>query len=133
MNDAISEVDKALACNLMARRKALGLSQDELAERMVSRGFRFSQATVWRIESERRLVRITEAMALAECLGESEWTDLLLLPESYGQAALQKAREAALRKARETVIQAEVALDDARRSLADVESQASVRCESHEA
>lgn len=69
---SMSERDDELnfARNLAALRERRGLSQSELARRMVERGFdSYSQMTVSRTEKGQRPVRLGEARALAEILG----------------------------------------------------------------
>lgn len=43
-------------------------SQEEVAEYMRSKGFKWSQATVWSVEKGKRALRLSEAHALAELL-----------------------------------------------------------------
>lgn len=74
-------VDRNVATNLRTFRERAGVSQEELAQRMSERGFGFSQATVWKIESGQRPVRISEAVALSEALGLRRWIDLTADPE----------------------------------------------------
>lgn len=52
-----------------ARRVALGLSQDELAERVSVRGLFLSQAGIGKLERGERKVTLGEAFALADALG----------------------------------------------------------------
>jgi transcriptional regulator with XRE-family HTH domain len=56
--------------NIKARREAIGMSQEHLAEAMTARGFGFTQATVWKVESGQRGVSLTEGLAIAEILSE---------------------------------------------------------------
>ncbi|MCM3779877.1 helix-turn-helix domain-containing protein [Microbacterium hydrocarbonoxydans] len=46
-------------------------SQKDLADEMRKRGFRWSQATVWSIEKGERPLRLSEADAVADILGET--------------------------------------------------------------
>jgi transcriptional regulator with XRE-family HTH domain len=64
-----TDVDRNIAVNLRALREAGRISQGELAQRMAERGFGFSQATIWKIESGQRPVRASELVALADSLG----------------------------------------------------------------
>ena len=64
-------IDHNFAANLRHYRMARGLSQAALARHMTQRGFPFSQATVWKIEVLCRLVKVGEAVALADALGLS--------------------------------------------------------------
>lgn len=61
-------LDQNIAANVREYRESRGLSQDELAQRMTDRGFGFSQATIWKIESGQRPVKLSEAAALANAL-----------------------------------------------------------------
>lgn len=56
------------ARNLRALRKSAGLSQEEVAAKLVERGFQFHQATVTKLENGTRRVQLGEAMAIAEVL-----------------------------------------------------------------
>ena len=53
-------IDHHVATNVRAFRERNSLSQEELAQRMSERGFGFSQATIWKIESGQRPVKISE-------------------------------------------------------------------------
>ncbi len=44
-------IDRNISANLRIYREAGTISQDELAQLMADRGFGFSQATIWKIES----------------------------------------------------------------------------------
>lgn len=61
--------EENFAANLRARRDEIGMSQEELAREMTERGFGFHQATVYKIETGARRVRLAEADALADALG----------------------------------------------------------------
>lgn len=74
-------IDQNVATNLRAFRDRGGLSQEELAQRMSERGFGFSQATVWKIESGQRPVKISEAVALSDALELPRWIDLTAEPD----------------------------------------------------
>src|SRR5262245_66531650 len=67
--DRLTGIDQNIAANVRAYREAAGISQEELAQRMTDRGFGFSQATIWKIESGQRPVRASELVALADCFG----------------------------------------------------------------
>jgi len=67
--DAYTDIDQNIAANLRTHREAANISQEELAQRMADRGFGFSQATIWKIESGQRPVRASELAALADSLG----------------------------------------------------------------
>lgn len=80
--DRYKGIDQNIAANVRAYREAGGVSQEELAQRMADRGFGFSQATVWKIESGQRPVRASEMMALADSLGIFLATDLTRAPDA---------------------------------------------------
>lgn len=78
-----ARIDEYFATNLREEREAQGLSQEELARRMVERGFGFSQATIWKIEQNKRPVRIGEAVALGEAFGVPMWRHLTEEPRHF--------------------------------------------------
>jgi transcriptional regulator with XRE-family HTH domain len=63
-----ASIDKNIAANMRSYREAGNLSQEELAQRMTERGFGFTQATIWKIESGQRPVKASELLALADAL-----------------------------------------------------------------
>ena len=67
-DDRFKDIDRNIAANVRAYREARGISQEDLAQQMADRGFGFSQATIWKIESGHRPVRAGELMALADSL-----------------------------------------------------------------
>lgn len=79
----LAEVEQNFAINVREYREQLGLSQEELAQRMVERGFGFTQATVWKIEQGKRAVRIAEAVALMAALGLPSWMNLTRSPHTF--------------------------------------------------
>ncbi len=79
--DQYKDIDQNIAANLRAYREAGSVSQEELAQRMTNRGFGFSQATIWKVESGQRPVRASELIALADSLGIMLATDLTDEPE----------------------------------------------------
>jgi transcriptional regulator with XRE-family HTH domain len=79
--DQYRDIDQNIAANLRAYREAGSISQEELAQRMTDRGFGFSQATIWKIESGQRPVKVSELVALADSLGVMLATDLTDEPE----------------------------------------------------
>lgn len=78
---AFPNIDHNVATNVRALRERNGVSQEELAQRMSERGFGFSQATIWKIESGQRPVKISEAVALSEALDLPSWRSLTEEPE----------------------------------------------------
>ena len=80
-DDRYTDIDQNIAANLRTYREAGNISQDELAQRMADRGFGFSQATIWKIESGQRPVRASELVALADSLGVMTATTIELPTE----------------------------------------------------
>ena len=62
--------ESVFADAVKARRLASGWTQTDLARHMKGKGFSFHQQTVQRIEDKTRPVRLDEAFALAEVLGQ---------------------------------------------------------------
>jgi transcriptional regulator with XRE-family HTH domain len=81
LEDQYKDIDQNIAANLRAYREAGSISQEDLAQCMADRGFGFSQATIWKIESGQRPVRASELVALADSLGIMLATDLTDEPE----------------------------------------------------
>jgi transcriptional regulator with XRE-family HTH domain len=94
--DRYKDIDQNIAANLRTYREAGTISQEELAQRMTDRGFGFSQATIWKIESGQRPVRASELVALADSLGIMAATSLTHKPDA---ARHQVQLEQASRKA----------------------------------
>jgi transcriptional regulator with XRE-family HTH domain len=80
--DRYQDIDQNIAANLRIYRETGNISQDELAQRMADRGFGFSQATIWKIESGQRPVRASELIALADSLGIMSPTSLTHKPDA---------------------------------------------------
>lgn len=87
-----NEIDQWIAANLRTRREALGLSQEDVAERMRAYGHVFSQNTVWKIETGQRQVRVAEFRDLERTVavddevigaGRKKLLGLDLPPEDY--------------------------------------------------
>jgi transcriptional regulator with XRE-family HTH domain len=92
----LAEVEQNFATNVREYREQSGRSQEELAQRMVERGFGFTQATVWKIEQGKRAVRIAEAVALMDALGLPSWMNLTRSPYAFRRdAQLQAAHRRA--------------------------------------
>lgn len=64
---AVSERDETIGRNIARLRDEM--SQKELADRMASRGWKWSQATVWSVEAGKRPVRFAEAVDVCWILG----------------------------------------------------------------
>jgi transcriptional regulator with XRE-family HTH domain len=122
-----TDIDQNIAANLRTYREAGNISQEELAQRMTDRGFGFSQATIWKIESGQRPVRASELVALADSLGILTFTSLTTEPgvaqhraglrqatrkayEAYG--TLKEAAAAYIEAQIDLVVLARVAHDD---------------------
>ena len=80
--DRYKDIDANIAANVRARREALGISQEDLGERLAEAGFPFSQATIWKIENGHRPVRAAELAALADALGEHSAMSLTWRPDT---------------------------------------------------
>lgn len=80
-NDRFRGIDQNIAANVRGYREAASISQEELAQRMSDRGFGFTQATVWKVESGQRPVRASELVALADALEIFLATDLTRKPD----------------------------------------------------
>jgi transcriptional regulator with XRE-family HTH domain len=77
-----------------AYREAAGMTQEELAQRVASCGFPFTQATVWKVEQGQRPVKAGELIALRDVLGRILVTDLTDHPDSARHTIkLERARE----------------------------------------
>lgn len=87
----LAEVEQNFATNVREYREQLGLSQEDLAQRMADRGFGFTQATVWKIEQGKRAVRIAEAVALMDALGLPSWMNLTRSPHAFRRDAQLQA------------------------------------------
>lgn len=118
------EVEENFATNVREYREQLGLSQEELAQRMVECGFGFTQATVWKIEQGRRAVRIAEAVALMDALGLPSWMNLTRSPHAF-------RRDAQLQAAHRRAGAAYAAIKEA--TTAYLRAQAEVAVAAHEA
>lgn len=112
---AFPDIDQNVATNLRQFRERNELSQEELAQRMSTLGFGFTQATVWKIESGQRPVRISEAVALGKALGLLSWTYLTATPEISRHhadlaSANRRAHQAyeALKDAAETYLETQI-------------------------
>lgn len=78
-----AQIESNLAVNVRHYREKKGITQDELAELMTGFGFGWSQATVWKVEQQKRPVRLGEAQALAEALQVPLWSNLTADPEPF--------------------------------------------------
>jgi transcriptional regulator with XRE-family HTH domain len=124
--DRYQDIDDNIAANLRIYREAGNVSQDELAQRMADRGFGFSQATIWKIESGQRPVRASELVALADSLGIMSPTNLTYKPDATRyKVQLEQANRnaqhayATLREAAAGYLEAQVVLVVAAREAHD--------------
>jgi transcriptional regulator with XRE-family HTH domain len=62
----MSDQDEAIGARVQGYRKKWGLSQDDLANAMRERGWKWAQATVWNVENGERPLRFSEVIGLAE-------------------------------------------------------------------
>jgi transcriptional regulator with XRE-family HTH domain len=74
--------EAAFAANLRAARDARSLTQTQLAELMAGKGFRWHQATVYKVEAGERQIQLGEALALAQILGLN--VEQMAAPEDDG-------------------------------------------------
>jgi transcriptional regulator with XRE-family HTH domain len=63
-----TEFNRRVGANVRWFRKAAGVSQSELAQRLAERGFPFSQTTVVKTEQGARPLKFEEAVAISEIL-----------------------------------------------------------------
>jgi transcriptional regulator with XRE-family HTH domain len=76
-----TEAERNFVQNLKSARIASGRSQEQLAAAMSKRGFKWHQATVYKVESGDRPVKLAEAAALAEIV-DQRIDELTATPES---------------------------------------------------
>ena len=126
LEDQYKDIDQNIAANLRTYREAGSISQEDLAQRMVDRGFGFSQATIWKIEAGQRPVRASELIALTHSLGIMSATSLTYQPEAARhQVQLEQANRnaqrayQALKEAAAEYLQAQVELVVAARMAHD--------------
>lgn len=87
--------DKQIGQNLAVLRGSV--TQKELAERMKSRGWKWSQATVWTVETGERPLRLAEAQDIAEILDLGiHGVDRLTTPEGDARVTLHVRQVMAL-------------------------------------
>lgn len=65
------DLDKQFAEGVKRARLQAKMTQEQLTQAMVDRGFGFYQATMYKVESGARRVTVGEAIALAQILGTS--------------------------------------------------------------
>lgn len=113
------QVASFFATNARTRREELGLSQGEVARRMADAGYKFHQATVYKVEQNQRVVSMVEAFGLARVLGQSvQW--LMAPPEVEGLvSALRRERLALLAVLDELAELGEVAYEHHEKLLRD--------------
>jgi transcriptional regulator with XRE-family HTH domain len=123
-DDQYVGIDQNIAANLRTYREAGSISQEELAHRMADRGFGFSQATIWKIESGQRPVKASELVALADSLGVMLVTHLTDKPDvARHQVRLDQANRKA-QHAYQTVKEAAADYLDAQLALVVAARQA---------
>jgi transcriptional regulator with XRE-family HTH domain len=72
VDEEYAEAERRAAELLRTARQERGLTQLDVADDMVQRGFRWSQPTVARVESRRRHLSLSEARALMDILELNE-------------------------------------------------------------
>jgi transcriptional regulator with XRE-family HTH domain len=124
---AEEEAERQVIARLRAARQAAGLSQQAIADAMVSRGFaNWSQPTVVRVEGGERPLRIAELVALSSLLGVDP-AAVVSAPADETRAAsleLLTNRSAALDLAVREDLEAQLRLQRARDELAAAERAA---------
>ncbi|MBC6462620.1 helix-turn-helix transcriptional regulator [Actinomadura sp. HBU206391] len=108
--------EERFARNLRERREAMGLSQAELAERMVEAGHAFHQQTIARVENGTRAVRLNEAEQFARVVN-STVADLTRQPAEAVAAHLLESRSTDTYRAHQVVVAAIKDLWNARIAL----------------
>ena len=78
--------ERIFAQRLRGCRDELGMTQQQVADRMTRQGFSMKQTTIAKIEAGQRPVRINEAVALANILG-LQLVDLVGDPVASGEVA----------------------------------------------
>lgn len=117
MNDTPGAV---FARRLRQARRAASLTQADLAAQLVERGFAMDSTTITRIERLDRAVKLEEALALAEILGEP--LDALLHDEPEDERRLAEL-EHELVEARWRASEVEDQLRQARASVVAIEAE----------
>ena len=69
MFPSLEQVEKEIGKIVRGSREECLMSQAGLATAMRERGFKWSQATVWSVETGERQLRLTEASVVAELCG----------------------------------------------------------------
>lgn len=105
---SFNEAEAMIALNLREARERISLSQTDLAKRMSALGFRWHQATVYKVENGDRPVKLGEALALSEML-EIPLRDLTAPPEKFQ----------AERRTKDVVLQLVSDMDSIMRAAAD--------------
>lgn len=105
--------EQAFIEGIKKERLAQGMSQADLAERMSDLGYRFDQATVYKVENGKRKVTAAEAWGLAEVLD----VDVEYLYDWQAAHQHPDARRKLLRTRADKIFRELLALDDAARRL----------------
>jgi transcriptional regulator with XRE-family HTH domain len=90
---ATTQADRAIGLRFQEMRRNKDLTQDELATRMRERGYKWSKATVWAVESGERPLKLAEATAALLSLGLDGYfdiTDLALQAKEGGDPLEEK-------------------------------------------
>src|SRR5699024_8890274 len=90
------DFDQRIGRNIMKFRG--NISQQTLAEKMRSKGFKWSQATVWATEKGDRPVRLSEVIALSEVLDKTYDSFLLEEHDTDDAVMITQAYELLLRE-----------------------------------
>jgi transcriptional regulator with XRE-family HTH domain len=86
-----TDFNSRVGANVRWFRKAAGVSQSELAQRLAERGFQFSQTTVVKTEQGIRPLKFEEAVAVGEILGvqAEDLTEIRSRAQEFRAALLQ--------------------------------------------
>jgi len=98
-----ADIDHYVAVNVRELREHRGLSQGELALRMIEQGFEFTQATISKIEAGHRSVKVSEVLALGRALGLGAVLPLAERPEISERRVELEVADREARKAYEAV------------------------------
>ena len=104
--------DAAFAYAFKAARTGRGLTQDFVAQIMSEQGFKWHQATVYKVELGQRKVTVGEALALADMVGTP--LDVLADPDPESPRSLRNEVNRSGRRFAESLFDAALAANNAR-------------------
>ncbi|WP_280245138.1 helix-turn-helix domain-containing protein [Nocardia abscessus] len=117
------DTDRAVGKRLEHLRMTLGLSQEQMSERLRAAGVNWSQGTLSRVETGQRAMRFTEALEVANALNidASE-----LAPNGGGFASLARKIRRELEEANAAIRNAESQLGVANKRRSSIERRAQI-------